>query len=679
MPGKLRADQIEGSQDWKTIQIPTGTGNSDEYIQDLFTGRKSIKIYPAELTITGQWVDASGYGTTGTQSAIEAALTAIGSDTRMLLLNPGTWTITSNLAIPSNVILWPLPGAVLDVASGVTVTVYKIFAERFKIFTLNGTAIVTGLSESEAEWFGVSTTETAANNAIYMQKAAYSVATSGGIVHLTIPGTYSASAVVDLYSKTIIHLGMGVTWDISSFVLSDRIAFRALGAAGATTSLTGDHSAGVTSLSVGTISGFAADAELFISGATWGGATDYGVIKSVTGTTITLKYPIHYYWSSSDYVKSFTPKQDVAVIGPGWIVDDAATVNTCLVNFRKGLRCFAKDLRMRVYSSTGNLGRGVEVGGTPADFDIVAYGYTKNCYLEGNPQYGLHTRPHVFGYDTLENKVLIESGTNAIEIGGVKGNVLANQVNGGTYGIWVNEVRDIKVLQNDISNCTTAIGLDVTQNLGNVLVGGNMGRSCGTGLYVNGDATRSSAYGIVIEPNNFRLCTKAYDYGSGIGSDNNFPGITVIPGGYPSLRLCSGIGTQSFSGAQDAYTFDIPGGTMSVGGGFRVRMRVYPTGGSTVTVSVKLVQDSLTVYTLSNNRGTGGEYWNVEWIIVQDADGVTNLQHATNIFNYGSSISTGQYDITGLDTAEDWQLVIAVGANSYEFHEVSVEPLGTTS
>ena len=47
-----------------------------------------------------------------------------------------------------------------------------------------------------------------------------------------------------------------------------------------------------------------------------------------------------------------------------------------------------------------------------------------------------------------------------------------------------------------------------------------------------------------------------------------------------------------------------------------------------------------------------------------------------------SLITDPQYlrvNMTGLDTAEDWQLVIAVGANSYEFHEVSVEPLGTTS
>jgi len=58
-------------------------------------------------------------------TTLSAAITSIGSDSRTLMLTPGTWTIANNLIVPANVTLW--------VTRGATVTV-----DTTKTLTLNG-------------------------------------------------------------------------------------------------------------------------------------------------------------------------------------------------------------------------------------------------------------------------------------------------------------------------------------------------------------------------------------------------------------------------------------------------------------------------------------------------------------------------------------------------------------
>lgn len=72
------------------------------------------------------YVDALRYGTTRSDVTIAAALAAIGSTQTTLILSlagDGIWTIGSNLTIPSNIILWIPPGVVVNIATGITLTV----------------------------------------------------------------------------------------------------------------------------------------------------------------------------------------------------------------------------------------------------------------------------------------------------------------------------------------------------------------------------------------------------------------------------------------------------------------------------------------------------------------------------------------------------------------------------
>lgn len=64
-----------------------------------------------------------GAGMSQNGGAIQAAINAVGSSSRALSLAPGTWDITTNLTVPSNVALVLAAGAVLTPATGITMTV----------------------------------------------------------------------------------------------------------------------------------------------------------------------------------------------------------------------------------------------------------------------------------------------------------------------------------------------------------------------------------------------------------------------------------------------------------------------------------------------------------------------------------------------------------------------------
>lgn len=93
------------------------------------------------------------------------------------ILQPGTWSVTANTTIPSNVVLRPRNGAILSVATGVTLTINgALEAGPYQIFSCTGTgAVALANKVILADWFGVSPDATAANNATYLTAAMASV------------------------------------------------------------------------------------------------------------------------------------------------------------------------------------------------------------------------------------------------------------------------------------------------------------------------------------------------------------------------------------------------------------------------------------------------------------------------------------------------------------------------
>ncbi len=100
------------------------------------------------------WVGDPGRGTT-----LQGAVTGIGGNLSMLRIPAGTWSINANFTIPANVTLKPERGAVLTVATGMTLTINgPLDARPYQIFSCAGTGKVVfgngSTPEVHPEWWG---------------------------------------------------------------------------------------------------------------------------------------------------------------------------------------------------------------------------------------------------------------------------------------------------------------------------------------------------------------------------------------------------------------------------------------------------------------------------------------------------------------------------------------------
>ena len=89
-----------------------------------------------DVITTGPWIDARSYnGGAFNGGSIQAAINAAGGAERTIWLAPGTWQISSNLTIPSNITLKIERGAILKVFSGITLLIQgKIEAGLYELF-----------------------------------------------------------------------------------------------------------------------------------------------------------------------------------------------------------------------------------------------------------------------------------------------------------------------------------------------------------------------------------------------------------------------------------------------------------------------------------------------------------------------------------------------------------------
>jgi hypothetical protein len=158
----------------------------------------------------------------GTQAALQAAITAVGSDNATLRLAPGNWLITSDLVIPANIYLKPERGAVLSITTATTLTT-NISREvgPYQIFSCTGTSKVVfesgSVKEVYPEWWGI--TGIADNVAI---QAALD---TKQVVRLVPLKTYSMAAgiTVDVGYNSLI--GGNTTLDFSSLSSGAAIGF----------------------------------------------------------------------------------------------------------------------------------------------------------------------------------------------------------------------------------------------------------------------------------------------------------------------------------------------------------------------------------------------------------------------------------------------------------------------
>ena len=123
-----------------TFNRPTSTGGS-------YTLRK----IGTEVDV----IMAYGGGSSFTRASIDSAIDAIGSAVRCIVLRPGTWVIDDDLTIPSNISLHIVPGALLEISSGKTLTIAgNIYAGIGQIFSGSGTVSFSSATTVYPEWWG---------------------------------------------------------------------------------------------------------------------------------------------------------------------------------------------------------------------------------------------------------------------------------------------------------------------------------------------------------------------------------------------------------------------------------------------------------------------------------------------------------------------------------------------
>jgi hypothetical protein len=171
-----------------------------------------IQFFPDVATAIGPVVDARAYGAVFNGTTLQAAITAIGGASRTLRIPPGAWSIASNLVVPATIKLFIDDGAILTVATGITLTINgDIVAGKCQIFDWVGTgAIVFGAGAVDCvypEWFG-DIDGTA--DEVQINKAIASIA-AGGIVRLSYEYTIADELLLTNNNQHLIGQGPGLT------------------------------------------------------------------------------------------------------------------------------------------------------------------------------------------------------------------------------------------------------------------------------------------------------------------------------------------------------------------------------------------------------------------------------------------------------------------------------------
>ena len=144
-----------------------------------------------------------------------AAIKAIGSDQRTLVVPPGTHTIVNNLTIPPNINLRLEKGSILAITSGVTLTINgSLEAGPYQIFRCIGTGNVSfghgSIKEAYFRWWGAKGDGTSDDTAA-IQAAFNAFAGKSGVLKGCYMDNYRVETVT--YTSGSVDIGYNLTVD----------------------------------------------------------------------------------------------------------------------------------------------------------------------------------------------------------------------------------------------------------------------------------------------------------------------------------------------------------------------------------------------------------------------------------------------------------------------------------
>jgi hypothetical protein len=153
-------------------------------------------------------LEVYGSGTAYTLSTLSSAIDRIGTSNQVgILLQPGTWTITDDQTVPSNIHLIFPPGASMSISNGKTLTINGgVIAGPYEIFSSTGTIDGTPTAIKDSNWVNGTVTDSA-TWAVQID----SDVTLGGTLAVTGATTLSSTLAVDTINEKT--SAAGVTCD----------------------------------------------------------------------------------------------------------------------------------------------------------------------------------------------------------------------------------------------------------------------------------------------------------------------------------------------------------------------------------------------------------------------------------------------------------------------------------
>ena len=185
-----------------TFNRPTSTG-----------GSTTLRRIGSEVDV----LMAYGNGSSFTRTSINSAINTIGAANRCIVLRPGTWVIDDDLTIPANIILHVIPGALLTVSSGKTLTIAgHIDAGLYQIFTVSGSVVFSSSATVYPEWWGaVGDNSTDDHDAI--QSAIDCIEASGGGAVEFQNKVYAITSTLTINTNHVMLRGVGTNRGATSY------------------------------------------------------------------------------------------------------------------------------------------------------------------------------------------------------------------------------------------------------------------------------------------------------------------------------------------------------------------------------------------------------------------------------------------------------------------------------
>jgi hypothetical protein len=137
-----------------------------------YTGQGGLSYVFNKMGMKVDVLQVYGGGTNYTGTTLSSAITAIGTVNKVgIELSPGTWIISSDITIPSNITLYPVPGTSVKPASGKTLIANVAPTGYFKwIDTSSGGVVHPIGDEVKPDWWGTDgpSIQSAANTVKYV-------------------------------------------------------------------------------------------------------------------------------------------------------------------------------------------------------------------------------------------------------------------------------------------------------------------------------------------------------------------------------------------------------------------------------------------------------------------------------------------------------------------------------